>query len=281
MIVARRRAGSGVDRPRRRRQRDDDAARRRRHHRQHAGLDDLAAPSPSRGAARARDEVRARAPATRRRRTLEQLGATGLPRGLRPRDDAPEAGRADPAMQALRDTVVGDVRVPAGSVVCCLMRRDSARASATSATPRFRPERWLGGSGAAHVASSAEARLDAVRRRPAHLPRALPGAARDQDRDRDAARHVRDRRRRARRTAAKPPSTWRSRWRRSGCGCGCASGAESLQHVCCRPPGCPQAASAPSACSQSAIRSSTASRPTEKRTSVPAGACRAAQRPRS
>ena len=109
-----------------------------------------------------------------------------------------------------------------------------------------------------------EPRRDAVRRRAARLPGPPPGAARDQDGAGDAARPLRDRERRHRATAASPTSSMSFTMSPEPAdACGCAS-ALRLRSVA--------RASAASACSQSAIRSSTASRPIEKRTSRPAPA---------
>lgn len=54
-------------------------------------------------------------------------------------------------LQAERDTVVGDVAVPAGAVVIGLMRHDALRDAVLPDAAAFRPERWLvdGGPGAA------------------------------------------------------------------------------------------------------------------------------------
>jgi cytochrome P450 len=46
--------------------------------------------------------------------------------------------------QALRDTVIGDVRVPAGTNVWCLMRHDSVSEPHVAEPQRFDPGRWLG-----------------------------------------------------------------------------------------------------------------------------------------
>ncbi|MBO9650494.1 MAG: cytochrome P450 [Variovorax sp.] len=45
--------------------------------------------------------------------------------------------------QAARDTVVGDVEVPAGSVICALMRRDSVSDNHVPNAATFAPSRWL------------------------------------------------------------------------------------------------------------------------------------------
>jgi cytochrome P450 len=50
-------------------------------------------------------------------------------------------------MQALKDTVVGDVTVPAGTVVISLMRHDSVDDRFVPEGQAFKPERWLGEGG--------------------------------------------------------------------------------------------------------------------------------------
>ena len=50
-------------------------------------------------------------------------------------------------LQALKDTVVGDVAVPAGTVVISLMRHDSIDDAYVPEAASFRPERWLGEQG--------------------------------------------------------------------------------------------------------------------------------------
>jgi cytochrome P450 len=50
-------------------------------------------------------------------------------------------------LQALKDTVVGDVAVPAGTVVISLMRHDSIDDAHVPEARTFRPERWLGEDG--------------------------------------------------------------------------------------------------------------------------------------
>ncbi len=47
-------------------------------------------------------------------------------------------------LQAVRDTVLGDVRVAAGQVVLCLLRRDSVSDAHIERAAAFEPERWLG-----------------------------------------------------------------------------------------------------------------------------------------
>ena len=46
-------------------------------------------------------------------------------------------------LQAAHDTVIGDVEVPAGTVIATLMRRDSVSESHVTDAARFMPERWL------------------------------------------------------------------------------------------------------------------------------------------
>ncbi len=58
-------------------------------------------------------------------------------------------------LQALRDVTLGDVRVPAGTIVINLMRRDSVSESHLSRASAFEPERWLGEGGPAAQASAA------------------------------------------------------------------------------------------------------------------------------
>ncbi len=64
------------------------------------------------------------------------------------------------AVQALRDGVIADVRVPAGMLVWCALRRDSLEERHFPDALRFDPQRWLGDPGqpgqATHAASSAK-----------------------------------------------------------------------------------------------------------------------------
>ena len=46
-------------------------------------------------------------------------------------------------LQALRDTVVGDIAIPAGMVIINVMRRDSVSDSHLPRAASFEPERWL------------------------------------------------------------------------------------------------------------------------------------------
>jgi cytochrome P450 len=58
--------------------------------------------------------------------------------------------------QAHKDTVVGDVLVPAGTTLFCLMRTDSVSDAHIAQADRFAPERWLGQGELAHSSSSAK-----------------------------------------------------------------------------------------------------------------------------
>ncbi len=57
-------------------------------------------------------------------------------------------------LQAIRDTVIGDVQVPAGHIVISLMRRDSVSDAHVPNAAAFEPERWLAGGGPAALAAS-------------------------------------------------------------------------------------------------------------------------------
>jgi cytochrome P450 len=48
------------------------------------------------------------------------------------------------AGEALRDTTVGDVHIPKGMVVVCVMRRDATHERHVADAAAFTPERWLG-----------------------------------------------------------------------------------------------------------------------------------------
>jgi cytochrome P450 len=56
------------------------------------------------------------------------------------------------ALQALRDTTVGDVALPAGALVMCLIRPAAVDARHFPEPGRFLPERWLGGGASASSA---------------------------------------------------------------------------------------------------------------------------------
>ncbi len=62
------------------------------------------------------------------------------------------------ALQALRDTQIGDVQIRARTVVISLMRRDSVSDSHVANAAAFEPQRWLsqGAGGAATLATSAK-----------------------------------------------------------------------------------------------------------------------------
>nr|WP_314637148.1 cytochrome P450 [uncultured Janthinobacterium sp.] len=99
--------------------------------------------------AKAREEVRRLAPdaaqfTLAQMDSLDYLGAC-----------ASEAIRLKPVapyipLEALRDTVVGDVAVPAGSMLWCVMRHDSVSEAHFPDAQAFQPERWLAGNSEAH-----------------------------------------------------------------------------------------------------------------------------------
>lgn len=59
-------------------------------------------------------------------------------------------------LQALRDTAVGDVLVPAGTVVISMLRRDSISESHVPNAAAFEPERWMAEGGPGQQANSAK-----------------------------------------------------------------------------------------------------------------------------
>ena len=59
-------------------------------------------------------------------------------------------------LQTVRDSVIGDVTVPAGHIVISLMRHDSVSTAHLSDAAAFQPERWLVDGTAAAAASSAK-----------------------------------------------------------------------------------------------------------------------------
>jgi cytochrome P450 len=59
-------------------------------------------------------------------------------------------------LEALRDTVVGDVAVPKGTVVISLLRRDSVSDTFVPQAAKFMPERWLAEGGPGKVANAAK-----------------------------------------------------------------------------------------------------------------------------
>jgi cytochrome P450 len=60
------------------------------------------------------------------------------------------------ALQALRETVIGDVRIPEGMVVFVLMRRDAVKEDKVPRASAFEPGRWLVEGGPAQAASAAK-----------------------------------------------------------------------------------------------------------------------------
>ncbi len=92
--------------------------------------------------AKAREEVLRLAPDPAKF-TVEQMDALDYVDAC-----AQEAMRLKPVapflpLEALRDTVVGNVQVRKGSLVWCVMRRDSIDETHFSEPNEFRPERWL------------------------------------------------------------------------------------------------------------------------------------------
>jgi len=59
-------------------------------------------------------------------------------------------------LQPLRETTIGNVRVPPNVAVFCLMRRDSVSDEYLPQAAEFRPERWLAGEGAGQTAGAAK-----------------------------------------------------------------------------------------------------------------------------
>ncbi len=59
------------------------------------------------------------------------------------------------ALQALRDTVLGDVHIPQGMVVIAVMRRDATSERFLPRAQAFEPERWLGDDGTPSKAGAA------------------------------------------------------------------------------------------------------------------------------
>jgi hypothetical protein len=84
------------------------------------------------------------------------------------------------ALQAGRETTIAEIRVPVG------LGRDASRQRGRRALGRAArlPARTLAGRRSVgqrgHGGGFGQTRFDAVRRRPAHLPRPLPRAARDE-----------------------------------------------------------------------------------------------------
>jgi cytochrome P450 len=91
---------------------------------------------------KARDEVLSIAPDPAAF-TIEQMDALDYLDAC-----AQEAMRLKPVapflpLEALRDSVIGDVRIPKGGLVWCVMRNDSVSESHVAQASQFDPERWL------------------------------------------------------------------------------------------------------------------------------------------
>jgi cytochrome P450 len=59
-------------------------------------------------------------------------------------------------LEAARDVVIGNLELPAGTTVICLMRPAAIDERRFAYARSFRPERWLAGAGAVEVDSSAK-----------------------------------------------------------------------------------------------------------------------------
>jgi cytochrome P450 len=96
---------------------------------------------------RARDEVRSvckgGAPTIEELAQLDYVEAVAH-EAMRLKPVAPQNG-----MEALRDTVLGDVKIDAGMIVFALMRRDAVNERLIPDAAAFNPERWLGEGSAA------------------------------------------------------------------------------------------------------------------------------------
>lgn len=91
---------------------------------------------------KAREEVMRIAPDTRAF-TIEQMDALDYLDAC-----AQEAMRLKPVapfipLEALRDSVIGDVRVPSGGLIWCVMRNHSVSDTHVPDAAQFQPERWL------------------------------------------------------------------------------------------------------------------------------------------
>ena len=99
--------------------------------------------------AKAREEVRRLAPDVAQF-TIEQMDSLDYLGAC-----ASEAMRLKPVapflpVEALRDTVIGDIAVPAGTLVWCVMRNDTVSDAHFPDPLAFQPERWLADSGEAN-----------------------------------------------------------------------------------------------------------------------------------
>jgi cytochrome P450 len=104
--------------------------------------------------ARATDEVR-RSVADPLRPTLEEMAGLDFIEAC-----AHETMRLKPVapqlpLEALRETVVGEVRVPVGGVVISMLRRDSVSERFVPQAERYMPERWLSEGGPGSQANAA------------------------------------------------------------------------------------------------------------------------------
>ena len=150
---------------------------------------------------RATDEVR-RVCGDARELTLEQMAQLDFVEAcahetMRLKPVAPQLG-----LQTLRDTMVGDVLVPKDTAMLGHAASRQRRRAPPAARRRVRARALAGRWRAQRDGHVAQAPVDAVRRRAAHVPGALPGAAGNEDGDGHAAGPLRHRERRhARRPA--------------------------------------------------------------------------------
>ena len=63
------------------------------------------------------------------------------------------------AVQALRDSVIADIRVPEGTLVWCALRHDSLQERHFAEPLKFDPQRWLGEPGQASASASSAKRI--------------------------------------------------------------------------------------------------------------------------
>ena len=88
-------------------------------------------------------------------------------------------------VESLRETVVGDLLIPKGTLLWCALRHDSLDDAALPPGQRLRP----GALARRRHLQQRQARGDALRLGPAHLPGPLPGADRNEDAAGDAVQH--------------------------------------------------------------------------------------------
>ena len=115
-------------------------------------------------------------------------------------------------LEPTRDTKLGELELPAGTLIMCLMRAGATDERRFPEAQTFDPGRW-----SRCFRNFVETRGHALRCGPASVPGPLPGDPRDEDGDGDAAEPASRSRASPRPTAAKRRSTSRSPCRRSAC----------------------------------------------------------------